>query len=156
MDSDLSMLLLFLSGLAAKSGLITNFIVIFACLAVSRSFFGIFGSGANPAAQAYVADRTSQAERRDEIAFISSGFSVGTVVGPAFAAALVAFAGILSPLLLTSVIAAIMSAMIWFRLPEQKEPVTDAARLDVETNARGLWHSSAKSGWFSSFARPRA
>ncbi|HAE26905.1 MULTISPECIES: MFS transporter [Hyphomonas] len=136
-----SMLLLFLSGLAAKSGLITNFIVIFACLAVSRSFFGIFGSGANPAAQAYVADRTSQAERRDEIAFISSGFSVGTVVGPAFAAALVAFAGILSPLLLTSVIAAIMSAMIWFRLPEQKEPVTDAARLDVETNARGLWHS---------------
>lgn len=137
----LSMLLLFLSGLAAKTGMITNFMLIFACLAISRSFFGIFGSGTNPAAQAYVADRTSQAERRDEIAFISSGFSVGTVVGPAFAAALVATAGLLSPLLLTSMIAAIMAALIWFRLPEEREPVTDATHLEVETGARGLWHS---------------
>ncbi|MEZ5997105.1 MAG: MFS transporter [Hyphomonas sp.] len=136
-----SMLLLYLSGLAAMTGVITNMVLIFACLAISRSFFGLFGSGTNPAAQAYVADRTSQAERRDEIAFISSGFSVGTVVGPAFAAALVATAGILSPLLLTSVIAAIMAAMIWFRLPEQREPITDATRIDEETEARGLWHS---------------
>ncbi|MEZ5946424.1 MAG: MFS transporter [Hyphomonas sp.] len=137
----LSMLLLYLSGLAAMSGWMTNILLIFACLAISRSFFGLFGSGTNPAAQAYVADRTSQAERRDEIAFISSGFSVGTVVGPAFAAALVATAGILSPLLLTSVIAAIMAALIWFRLPEQRGPITDASRIDEETEARGLWHS---------------
>lgn len=136
-----SMLLLYLSGLAAVNGWITNIVVIFACLAISRAFFGVFGSGTNPAAQAYVADRTSQAERRDEIAFISSGFSVGTVVGPAFAAALVATAGILSPLLLTSVIAAIMAALIWFRLPEQRDPVTDATHLDIETHAQGLWHS---------------
>ena len=136
-----SMLLLYLSGLAAITGVITSSLLIFACLAISRSFFGIFGSGTNPAAQAYVADRTSQAERRDEIAFISSGFSVGTVVGPAFAAALVATAGILSPLLLTSVIAAIMAALIWFRLPEQRDPVTDATRIEVESGARGLWHS---------------
>ncbi len=136
-----SMLLLYLSGLAARTGLITNIFLIFACLAISRSFFGLFGSGTNPAAQAYVADRTSQARRRDEIAFISSGFSVGTVVGPAFAAALVATAGLLSPLLLTSIIAAVMSALIWFRLPEKREPITDATHLDIETSARGLWHS---------------
>jgi MFS family permease len=136
-----SMLLLYLSGLAARTGLITNIFLIFACLAISRSFFGLFGSGTNPAAQAYVADRTSQAKRRDEIAFISSGFSVGTVVGPAFAAALVATAGLLSPLLLTSIIAAVMSALIWFRLPEKREPITDATHLDIETSARGLWHS---------------
>ena len=136
-----SMLLLYLSGLAARTGLITNIFLIFACLAISRSFFGLFGSGTNPAAQAYVADRTSQAKRRDEIAFISSGFSVGTVVGPAFAAALVATAGLLSPLLLTSIIAAVMSALIWFRLPEKRDPITDATHLDIETSARGLWHS---------------
>jgi len=136
-----SMLLLYLSGLAAMTGMMTNIFLIFTCLAVSRSFFGLFGSGTNPAAQAYVADRTSQAERRSEIAFISSGFSVGTVIGPAFAAALVATAGLLSPLLATSVIAALMAAALWFLLPEQRDPITDATHLEVETNSRGLWHS---------------
>ncbi|MCA8901395.1 MAG: MFS transporter [Hyphomonas sp.] len=137
-----SMFLLYLSGLAAVNGWLTSSLAIFACLAISRSFFGVFGSGTNPAAQAYVADRTSQKERRSEIAFISSGFSVGTVVGPAFAAALVATLGILSPLLLTAIIAAIMAALIWFRLPEQRDPITDATQFDSETGARGLWHSS--------------
>jgi len=137
-----SMVLLFVSGLAAISGWMTNTLLIFVCLASSRAVFGLFGSGTNPAAQAYVADRTSQAERRSEIAFISSGFSVGTVIGPAFAAALVATLGILSPLLLAAVVASIMAALVWFRLPEQRGPITDASRFDAETGARGLWHSS--------------
>jgi MFS family permease len=34
-----------------------------------------------------------------------------------------------------------MSALIWFRLPEKREPITDATHLDIETSARGLWHS---------------
>ncbi|HCE24693.1 MAG TPA: drug:proton antiporter, partial [Hyphomonas sp.] len=110
----ISMLLLFLTGWLTMTGVLTGTFMMFACLAMSRSIFGLLGSGTNPAAQAYVADRTSQAERQSEIAFITSGFSVGTVIGPAFAAALVATLGLLSPLLLTAVIAFTMSALIWF------------------------------------------
>ena len=136
-----SMLLLLLSGWLALSGNITGTILIFICLAASRSVFGLFGSGANPAAQAYVADRTSKTERQSEIAFITSGFSVGTVIGPAFAAAIVAVGGLLAPLALTAVIALSMSALIWFRLPEQHSPVSDAEQFEEDTAAKGLWRS---------------
>ena len=100
-----SMLLLFAMGWLSLNRVMTGTILVFACLALSRCIFGLIGSGTNPAAQAYVADRTSQAERQSQIAFITSGFSVGTVIGPAFAAALVATLGLLSPLLLTAGIA---------------------------------------------------
>ena len=66
---------------------------------------------------------------------------MGTVIGPAFAAALVAVAGLLSPLLLIAVIAFTMSAIVWFRLPEEREPITDATQFDEIPGARGLWRS---------------
>ncbi len=137
----ISMLLIWLTGALALGGVLTNIAVIFVCLALARSLFGLIGSAANPAAQAYVADRTSKAERQSEIAFLSSGFSVGSVVGPAFAAALVGLVGILAPALFTALLAALMAALIWFRLPEQRAPVTDAVRLEAEFAARGLWYS---------------
>ncbi|RAN35514.1 MFS transporter [Hyphomonas pacifica] len=136
-----SMLLLFIMGWLSLNRVMTGTILVFTCLALSRCIFGLIGSGTNPAAQAYVADRTSQAERQSEIAFITSGFSVGTVIGPAFAAALVATLGLLSPLLLTALIAYTMAAMIWFRLPEKREPVTDAKLIEEIPGARGLWRS---------------
>jgi MFS family permease len=137
----LSMFLIWLTGQAALAGLFTGVVGVFICLALARSLFGLIGSAANPAAQAYVADRTSKAERQSEIAFLSSGFSVGSVVGPAIAAALAAWVGILFPALFTSIIAFVMAALIWWRLPESRAPVTDAVKLDAEISARGLWHS---------------
>ena len=137
----LSMTLLFISGWLALSHILTGSLLIFCCLAISRSVFGLVGSGANPAAQAYVADRTSQKERQSEIAFVTSGFSLGTVIGPAFAASLVATLGLLSPLVLTAIIAFTMAALIWFRLPEERAPVTDATVLEEEIGAQGLWRS---------------
>ncbi|MEO1323417.1 MAG: MFS transporter, partial [Pseudomonadota bacterium] len=80
-----SMFLLLISSWAAISEWITAPFAIFACLALSRSVFGLIGSGSSPSAQAYVADRTEPSERQSEIAFVTSGFSFGTVVGPAFA-----------------------------------------------------------------------
>jgi MFS family permease len=121
----------------------TNIVAIFICLALARSLFGLIGSGANPAAQAYVADRTSKAERQSEIAFLSSGFSVGTVIGPAFAAALAAVAGILAPALFTAVLAAIMAGLIWFRLPETRAPVADAVRIEAEAAGKDLWRAGS-------------
>ncbi len=137
----LSMFLLWLTGTLAMAGVMTNIVAIFICLALARSLFGLIGSAANPAAQAYVADRTSKAERQGEIAFLSSGFSVGTVIGPAFAAALAASAGILSPALFTAVLAGIMAALIWFRLPETRAPVADAVRIQAESAGKDLWRA---------------
>lgn len=136
-----SMFFIWLTGRLALSGMMTNIIAVFICLALARSLFGMIGSATNPASQAYVADRTSKAERQSEIAFLSSGFSVGSIVGPAFAAMLVAWVGILSPALFTAVLAAVMSAMIWWRLPETRKPVADAVKIEAELSAKGLWHS---------------
>ena len=57
----------------------------FALFAAARSLFGIFGSASNPAAQAYVASRTSEAERTNGLATLSSAFGLGTILGPAVA-----------------------------------------------------------------------
>jgi MFS family permease len=136
-----SMFLIWVTGSLALAGILTNIVAVFICLALARSLFGAIGSATNPAAQAYVADRTSKAERQSEIAFLSSGFSVGTVIGPAFAAALAASAGILSPALFTAVLAAIMASLIWFRLPETRAPVADAVRIEAEAAGKDLWRT---------------
>jgi len=57
----------------------------FALFAALRSLFGIFGSASNPAAQAYVAARTSEAERTNALSALSSAFGLGTIIGPAVA-----------------------------------------------------------------------
>ncbi|MEM9055119.1 MAG: MFS transporter, partial [Pseudomonadota bacterium] len=103
--------------------------------------FGLIGSGSSPAAQAYVADRTEPAERQSEIAFVTSGFSFGTVVGPAFAAVLVANFGLLSPMLITCLMAGTMSILLWNFLPENRQPVQDASKVEPTPGAIGLWRS---------------
>jgi MFS family permease len=134
-----------ISAALAVSGAIEHAIVIFTCLALSRAVFGLIGSGTVPSAQAYVADRTTEAERTEEIASVTSGFSVGTVVGPAFAAALVAgFTylspryGLLSPVIATVLLAGIVSLLLLTRLPEQQAPQADATHIE-QPGARGLW-----------------
>ncbi len=136
-----SMTLLWLTGYLALSGILTGAFAIFMMFALGRAVFGFVGSAANPAAQAYVADRTSRAERQSEIAFLSSGFSVGSVIGPAFAAALIGWVGLLAPLAITAFLAFLMAALIWFRLPEERAPVSDANRVETDIASRGLWRS---------------
>lgn len=60
-------------------------LVTFALFTIARSLFGIFGSAANPAAQAYVAGRTSPSERTGALAILASAFGLGTILGPAIA-----------------------------------------------------------------------
>ncbi|MDJ0919632.1 MAG: MFS transporter [Henriciella sp.] len=136
-----SMTLLLISAWAALSELITGAFAIFACLVLSRAVFGLIGSGSSPAAQAYVADRTTPQERQSEIAFVTSGFSLGTVIGPAFASALVGIFGLLAPLFITAILAATMSLLLWLFLPENREPVRDASKIEPVPGAIGLWRS---------------
>ena len=136
-----SMALLFVAAWAAISEILTGAFAIFACFALSRTVFGLVGSGTSPAAQAYVADRTEPSERQSEIAFVTSGFSLGTVIGPAFAAVLVATFGLLSPMIITSIMAAVMSFLLWKFLPEQRDPVQDANKVALIPGETGLWRS---------------
>jgi MFS family permease len=139
-----SMLLFALSAIAALLGWITNWVLIFVLLLAARTLFGVFGSATNPAAQAYVADRTSRDERMDEIATLTSGFTLGQMAGPAAAAALITVGaivspvvGLVAPVIIITIIAAVIGFLVLTRLPENRPPKADAGL--AKSGARGLW-----------------
>ena len=65
--------------------------VAYPLMIATRTLYGIFGSGAAPSAQAYVADRTTRAERTQGVATIGAAFGLGTTVGPGIGSVLVVF-----------------------------------------------------------------
>ncbi len=135
-----SMLLFGTSAALAMSGHLQGSLVIFICLLSSRTLFGMFGSGTNPAAQAYIADRTSRAKRTEEIASLTSGFSFGAVAGPAFAAAAGAVFGLLTPVFMISAAAAVLSFLIYTRLPEKSAPKKEVGlKKGQKREGDGLW-----------------
>lgn len=95
--------------------------LMFPLLISVRAIFGTFGSGTMPAAQAYVADRTTRSERASGVASIGAAFGMGTVVGPGFAAAL-ATLHILAPFFAVSALAFGGAFFIWLLLPERTVP----------------------------------
>lgn len=139
-----SMLLFALSAAAALAGWITGWVLVFVLLLAARTLFGVFGSATNPAAQAYVADRTTREERMDEIATLTSGFTLGQMVGPAAAAALItvgavlsAEVGLLAPVVIITVVAVVIGVLVLVKLPENRPPKTDAGL--GRTGTKGLW-----------------
>ncbi len=100
--------------------------------ALARSLYGGFGSAAPPAVQAYVASRTSRAERTQSLSLISSSFGLGTVLGPALAPLLILPGlGLVSPFLAFALIALVVLVALRLRLPND-DPAY-AARGDVMT-----------------------
>jgi MFS family permease len=90
--------------------------VLFASL---RSLFGIFGSASNPAAQAYVAARTSEAERTNALSTLSSAFGLGTILGPAVAPLFIIGAvGLAGPLFAFAAIAIVVLLAVRRYLPD--------------------------------------
>lgn len=87
----------------------------------ARALYGIFGSGAAPSAQAYVADRTTRAERTQGVATIGAAFGLGTTVGPGIGSVLVVM-GLFAPFYFTALVAFASAAAIWFFLPERTAP----------------------------------
>lgn len=103
-----------LAGLAGLIGPVAVFIV----FAAARSLFGLFGSASNPAAQAYVASRTSPAERTKSLSILASAFGLGTIVGPAIAPLFVLpFVTLSGPLFAFAAIAGITLVIVSRRLP---------------------------------------
>lgn len=143
-----SMFFFALVSLLALVGWIGNWVLVFILLLTARTLFGVFGSATNPAAQAYVADRTSREERMDEISTLTSGFTLGQIAGPAAAAALIAGGamlsptiGLLAPVIVITVIAAVIAILVFLKLPETRPPKSDAGL--GRSGAKGLWRHPA-------------
>lgn len=104
--------------LAGLKGLLVP-VATFALFAALRSLFGIFGSASNPAAQAYVAARTSEADRTTALSSLSSAFGLGTIIGPAVAPLFIIGAvGLAGPLFAFAVIAGLVLVAVHRWLPD--------------------------------------
>lgn len=118
-----SMLLFGLVVVAGHAGLAVP-LAILAGMAVARSIYGLIGAAANPAVQAYVADRTSRTERTQSLALLASAFGLGTIVGPALAPFFVLpiLGGLAGPMFAFAVIGLVVTTLIWRCLPSGDAP----------------------------------
>lgn len=102
----------------------------FGCFAVLRSVYGLLGSAAATATQALVAARTEGAQRTHAIAGLAGALSLGTIIGPAIAPALMIDPlGPLGPMLGFALLGALALAGSWLFLPAAL-PVQAAASAD--------------------------
>ena len=127
-------------GLAATSGLEGWLlaIVAFCLMVVARTVYGLFGSAAPIASQAYVADRTSPAQRTQAMSWLASAQGLGTVIGPALAPFFVLpLVGLAGPMYAFAAMGAIVLWAVWRYLPSG-----DVVRLPTDSlrnPGRGLW-----------------
>jgi len=109
---------------------------VFAGLMLTRAVFGLTGSASAPAAQAYVAERTTPEERTGAIAVLASAFGLGTVFGPAAAPFLALEpVGFIGPIFAFSLAALVMLAVVTRGLDEAPA----APRPEAVGPRRGLW-----------------
>ncbi|WP_298172501.1 MFS transporter [Novosphingobium sp.] len=103
---------------AGLSGAISGLTAIL-LFAAARSLYGGFGSAAPPAVQAYVASRTSRAERTQALSMVSSSFGLGTVLGPALAPLLILpGVGLIGPFAAFTLAAVVVLVLLRLRLPD--------------------------------------
>jgi MFS family permease len=123
--------------------------VIFVFFLFARALFGLFGSAANPATQAYVAEHTSREQRTQSMSTLAGAFGLGTILGPLLATLFVLpVVGLAGPMFAFAIIAGLMLvAVIWLmdeRAPPTA-PLSDAqmrfvpAEAEAATISRPLW-----------------
>lgn len=118
---------MFLFAVSVEIGLMgwLSIAFVYPMMIVSRSIYGIFGSAGFPAAQGYIADRTSPKERTSAVATLNAAFGLGTTAGPGIIAAL-AVMGTIAPLYFIAAVGAVSAFAIWRFLPERTAPVMKA------------------------------
>ena len=129
-------------GLAATSGL-EGWLAggaAFALMAVARAVYGVFGSAAPIASQAYVADRTSPEERTQAMSLLASAQGLGTVVGPVLSPLFILpIVGLAGPMYAFALMGAVVLAIVWLKLPSGdvvRIPSPSGQRSDA---GKGLW-----------------
>ncbi len=117
-------------GLVLELGLrgTTSVALVYVLMIGSRCIFALFGSGAPPASQAYVADRTTIEERTRGVSMLNAAFGLGQTLGPA-AGALFAVYGVVVPLYVSVFLALVSTAAIWAFLGEDAPPRVHQQRL---------------------------
>ena len=104
--------------LAGIRGLIAPLMTAFLFM-LARGLFGILGSASNPAAQAYVAARTTIAERTAALALLASAFGLGTIIGPAIAPVFILpVVDLAGPMFAFALIALVVVVWLRFGLPD--------------------------------------
>ncbi len=129
-------------GLAATSGL-EQWLgagLAFTLMAVARTVYGVFGSAAPIASQAYVADRTTAEQRTQAMSLLASAQGLGTVIGPALAPFFVLpLVGLAGPMYAFALFGAVVLVVVWRRLPSG-EVVRIPSRSGRKDDAgKGLW-----------------
>jgi len=119
---------------------------LFVWLMLARAIFGAFGSASSPAAQAYIADRTTRMERTEHLAGLTAAFALGQAFGPGICSALAAVFGLVFPIWLVAVLAAAAAFAIWRYLPENTPPQTERPKSDWRESL-GLMNDRRLSGY---------
>jgi MFS family permease len=129
-------------GLAATSGL-EQWLgagLAFVMMGVARTVYGVFGSAAPIASQAYVADRTTPEQRTQAMSLLASAQGLGTVIGPALAPFFVLpMIGLAGPMYAFALFGLLALVVVWRRLPSGEVvriPSPSGQRGDV---GKGLW-----------------
>ena len=106
--------------------------------ALFRSLYGGLGSAGPPAVQAYVAARTSRAQRTQSLSLISSSFGLGTVIGPAIAPLIILpMLGLPSPFFIFAAFGGLVLVILKIRLPDDTPSYTVRGRLVSEPLSTG-------------------
>ena len=129
-------------GLATTSGLEgwLAILVAFVLMALARTIYGVFGSAAPIASQAYVADRTTPAQRTPAMSMLASAQGLGTVIGPVLAPLFILpFVGLAGPMYAFAALGALVLVVVWRRLPsgEVRRIPSPSGRQDH--SGKGLW-----------------
>ncbi len=90
---------------------------LFALLLVLRLAYGLVVGGINPAATAYIADTTDEQSRGAGMALVAMSGGLGTIIGPAFAGALLVISP-LFPMYAAAALAAAAGIWAYVALPE--------------------------------------
>jgi MFS family permease len=137
-------------GLAATSGLEQwlGAIVAFVLMGVARTIYGVFGSAAPIASQAYVADRTTPEQRTQAMSLLASAQGLGTVIGPALAPFFVLpLIGLAGPMYAFALFGLVVLVVVWRRLPSGEVvriPSPSGHRGDA---GKGLWKDPRVRGY---------
>ena len=116
----LSMLLFGASVELGLAGVLSG-MPLYLLMVLTRSFYGVVGSAGPPAAQAYIADRTSAVDRAAGMASFTAAFGFGAMLGPGFGAA-ASVLGKTAPFFAIAVLAGLMSIAVLAFLPERTRP----------------------------------
>ncbi len=137
--------------LAGLKGLVSGMTAI-VLFAVARSLYGTFGSAAPPAVQAYVASRTSRAERTKALSMVASSFGLGTALGPALAPLLILPGiGLIGPFAGFTLGALVVLAMLRVGLPDDSPQDGDMGDEQAPAHLTGAGAARGRTGRAQAF-----